>query len=162
MRFVATFVLPLLLLFPGLAEAVQNERKLGVGIIVGEPTGLSLQAPTAKGLAINGILAYSIHHWVQMSADVVYATPKGFDEIFRTNSGIDTYIGGGIIFGIDHHEKHRDDTELVLGVRMPVGLEYRLPGKAIQFFGEIAPGLQLVNETDFILQIGIGARFLIP
>jgi hypothetical protein len=66
------------------------------------------------------------------------------------------YFGPGIDAGIP-----LDDTEdFFLAVRAPIGLQFMASPK-VELFGELAPGLQLLDETDFYWAGDIGVRFIL-
>jgi len=46
-----------------------------------------------------------------------------------------------------------------VGLRIPVGLEYIFSGERVDIFLEIVPLLDLVPDTDFSLNGGIGVRY---
>jgi hypothetical protein len=62
--------------------------------------------------------------------------------------------GGDIGIPLDDHE------EFFLAVRAPLGVQFMLSPK-VETFGEFAPGVQLVDETDFYWAASVGVRFVL-
>jgi hypothetical protein len=53
-----------------------------------------------------------------------------------------------------------DDEEFFLAARAPLGVQFMLSPK-VETFGEFAPGVQLVDETDFYWAASVGVRFVL-
>ena len=53
-----------------------------------------------------------------------------------------------------------DDEDFFLAVRVPLGVQFMLSPK-VETFGECAPGVQLVDETDFYWAASVGVRFVL-
>jgi len=66
------------------------------------------------------------------------------------------YFGPGADFGIPLD----DAEEFFFAVRAPIGLQFMATPK-IETFGELAPGLQVVDETDFYWAAAVGIRFVL-
>ena len=66
------------------------------------------------------------------------------------------YYGPGLDLGIPLE----DSEDFFLAIRVPVGLQFMLSPK-LETFGEVAPGLQLLDETDFYWSSSVGIRFLL-
>ena len=62
--------------------------------------------------------------------------------------------GGDIAVPLDSNE------DFFLAVRAPLGVQFMLSPK-VETFGEFAPGVQLVDETDFYWAASVGVRFLL-
>lgn len=127
-----------------------QERGFGLGIILGEPTGVSGKLWTSGENAFDFAAAWSFQGDgnLLLQADYVW-------HIFRlipVSSGkLPFYVGVGAEFII------ADDP--VLGVRVPLGLDYLFADAPVDIFVEIVPILRLAPSTDFDLAGGIGARY---
>jgi len=77
-----------------------------------------------------------------------------FDAIKVEKGRLPIYygIGGRIKFS----EGKKDD---IVGIRIPVGLAYLFATAPVDIFIELVPTLDLVPDTDFDLNGGVGARF---
>lgn len=128
-----------------------QDRGLGVGAMLGEPTGVSLKAWTNANNAIDAGLAWSYYKSpsLHLHADYLW---HSFDVI-KTNERIPIYygVGGRLKFG------KKDDSNL--GVRGVFGVGYFLKSAPVDFFIEIAPILDLIPGTGFSMNGGIGARY---
>ena len=125
---------------------------IGVGVMVGEPTGLSLKIwsgdqtafDVAAGWSLGSQDRINVHadylwHRYELDLDVRGALPYYFG------------VGGRVLL----HEG--DDSRI--GVRVPLGLNYITQDRRFGFFIEVAPVIDLVPDTDFDLTGGLGARF---
>ena len=135
-----------LLMCSGLASA-----KVGVGVILGEPTGFSFKRwfndETAFDLASGWSLAHGDFY---LHGDYLWHRVV-FDET----------VGGSapLYFGVGARILLRDDEDSEIGVRIPVGLDFPLGDGRFDVFVEIAPMLNVVPDTEFDLSGGVGARF---
>lgn len=134
-----------------------QDKGFGIGIILGEPTGLSMKFWTSYNTAADIAAAWSFVNGsaIHLHADFLL---HNFGLIKLNFDKLPIYygIGGRIKFvedaGNDNH-KYR------LGVRIPVGLNY-LPSRIpFDFFFEIVPLLDLIPKTDFSINGGIGFRY---
>ena len=131
-------------------SAYSQTRYFGLGLQLGEPTGLNAKIWTGRTNAVDLALAWSFkgEDRMVMQADYVW---HSFD-IFPVSKGeLPLY------FGIGGRAVLRDDP--VLGLRIPVGLDYMFESAPLDIFVEIAPTLNLVPSTDFDLGGAFGIRF---
>ena len=66
------------------------------------------------------------------------------------------YYGPGVDAGIPLDDTH----DFFLAGRVPIGLQFMLTPK-LETFGEIAPGVQVLDELDFYWASSIGIRFIL-
>ena len=139
----------LVLLCAAASISAQN-RKFGLGVILGEPTGLSGKCWLSGTTAIDAAAAWSFgkNDALQLQADFVMHKFDLF-EVDRGRLPFYFGIGGHIVLG--------DKTGL--GVRIPVGLDYIFDNTRVDVFLELVPGLSLAPSTDFDLDGGIGVRY---
>ena len=127
-----------------------QERGFGLGIILGEPTGVSGKLWTSGENAFDFAAAWSFQGDgnLLLQADYVW-------HIFRlisVESGkLPFYVGvgGRVIFSDDAN----------IGVRVPLGLDYIFSNAPVDIFVEVVPILDLAPSTDFDFGAGIGARY---
>ena len=141
-----------------------QSKSTGIGIILGDPTGLSVQANGNTSNPINFGLAYKFSDWLQIWGDYTFKFPQFFDSVFHTHTGIAGYIGiGPALLFVDDDVKFKNNirrsSSLGLLARVPFGLEYKLSSAPIGFMLELVPAILLIPATDFTFQGGIGARF---
>jgi hypothetical protein len=118
----------------------------GLGIIIGEPTGLSAKMWMGANTAIAGAAAWSFGGYGAMHLHA--------DYLLHNNDVLDF---ASIYYGLGAKVKLRDDAQL--GVRIPIGLVHNLNEAPIDIFFEIVPGLNLVPSTHFVVNGGLGARY---
>ena len=123
---------------------------IGVGIILGEPTGLSGKLWLTEKTAIDGAVAWSM--WDQgalhVHADFLV---HSFNLINVSQGQLPLY------FGIGARVKLANDP--LIGVRVPVGLAYLFGSAPLDIFFEVVPILDLIPSTDFHLNSAIGVRY---
>lgn len=117
---------------------------IGVGAILGSPTGISALLNNKVALAA----AWNIpSERVHLHADVWLIRQRLVDPV-------DWYLGAG--GKVQFASGNSDDIRA--GFRVPVGLQwYALP--RLELFGEIVPGMRLIPSTGFDLDGGVGIRF---
>ncbi len=118
----------------------------GVGIVLGEPTGLTFKsANLAIGLG-----------WSFASADNrIDATIDWWLINDHFVEMLDWYLGAGAKVGI----KLNQNTDIFnIGLRIPLGIQW-WPAEELELFAEIAPGLLLVPATEPDISAGIGLRY---
>ena len=126
---------------------------LALGIMVGEPTGLSGKIHLSQGNALDFGAAWSFSGEDDLSLHMDYLYHRY--GIFDVDSGkLPLYFGvGGVL---KFNDGKGDD---LLGVRIPVGLDYYFADAPFDIFGEIVPLLWLTPDSDFDVAGAIGARF---
>jgi hypothetical protein len=136
-------------------SAAAQDSGFGLGIILGEPTGLSLKQWVNDNAAIDGAIAWSFgeHDALHLHANYLV---HNF-TLFKMEQGkLPLYygIGGRIKF-----EENRHDEDTKIGVRIPVGISYILANSPLDIFLEIAPLLDLTPSTEFDLNGAVGIRY---
>ncbi len=127
-----------------------KHETLGIGVIFGEPTGLSGKMWTTKNTGFDLGLAWSFSgdgHF-HIHGDYLFHNFGLFDV---DKGALPVYVGiGGRI-------RFEDDTRV--GVRFPVGLEYFFQDWPLAVFAEIVPILDLAPSTKGDVNGGMGVRF---
>ena len=132
------------------AGAAAAQGAFGVGVIVGEPTGVTGKLWMTDRTAVDVAAAWSFS---DESALHLHA-----DYLFHNFDLIDVEKGRmPIYFGIGGRVKFENDSRV--GVRIPVGIAYLMEDAPIDFFFELVPLLDLVPDTDFKFNAALGARF---
>ena len=140
--------------------AQDADRDIGLGIMVGEPTGISFKAWTSENTAIDAGMAWSIGRYdaVNLHADYLWHHFDLLgDNIDEGELPVYYGVGGRIVFADDYPDP--GDNNAVLGVRVPVGINYLMEDSPIGFFLEVAPVVNIIPETDFDLDSALGVRF---
>lgn len=124
----------------------------GVGIVFGDPSGLTFQHKIDAKQFTDFYFAYTWdEEWIFMG-DYKYRLHGLFDG----QVPVTPYVGLGAFLKIEDH-KHNDD--LALGVRIPLGVEWVAPEVPVTLFAELVPALRIIKSTDGDFQAGIGGRF---
>lgn len=127
--------------------------KFGVGILLGEPTGLSAKYWLNDTVAIDGAAGWSYYDNSQfyLHSDLLF---HNFDLIPVSKGKMGVYLGGGafVRFRDEHHDNEA-------GVRVPVGLDYLFENAPVDIFVEFAPGMDLTPSTRADFSGGIGIRY---
>lgn len=119
-----------------------------LGLIVGEPTGLSAKFWTDGNTAFDLGLAWSFSGQGSMHIHSSYLVHNTMD-----NPEIALYygLGGRLLM--------QDDVKI--GARIPLGLQYIIPESRLGLFFELAPLINLLPNTDFDINGGLGLRYFL-
>ena len=136
----------------GLTETRAQHGGFGLGIMAGEPTGLSFKYWIAPASAIDAGTAWSFSNHPSFHLHADYLWHK-FDLI---------PVGKGelpLFFGVGNRLKiHQDGENSEFGIRFPVGLAYIFADGQFDTFTEIVPVMDLFPATEFDLNAAIGIR----
>jgi hypothetical protein len=131
------------------APARAQRRGFGLGVILGEPTGLSLKSWTGRTTAIDAAVAWSFGREDSLHLHLDYLIHDF--TLLRTNKGrLPVY------YGIGGRIKLEDRTRI--GIRFPVGVSYIFEAP-LDLFVELGPILDLAPRTEFTLSASIGLRY---
>ena len=79
---------------------------------------------------------------------------------YLRHNWLDTNTGGlALYYGLGARVKLADDPRL--GARIPIGLQFNIPDTRLSAFFEVAPLLDLVPETTFDVNGGLGIRIFL-
>lgn len=137
--------------FQNNSHAQDSEKNLGIGVMVGEPTGLSIKSWTGGNNAFDIGVAWSLGRYDALYAHANYLWHNY--EVFDPNSGsLPLYygLGGRVVFG---------ENDAIIGARAPVGINYLFEDAPIGLFLEVAPTFNVVPSTDFDIDGALGVRF---
>lgn len=148
-RLLVFFALAATLLSGGAVRA--QERDFGLGIIIGDPIGLSAKVWLDRERAFDFAAAWAVHgDHAHLYAHADYLLHADLNTLGRGRHPLLFYYGLGV------RVQEREDR---VGARLPLGLDF-LPRKApLEIFGEIVPVLDLLPGTAFDLEAGLGIRY---
>lgn len=128
-----------------------NEQRAGVGIIIGEPTGISAKIWRENNISFDAAAAWSVGDNDFLDFHIDYLFHK-YDVINYEEGTFPVYfgIGGKVIL--------KDESEI--GIRFPLGIEYIFDDIPLDIFIEIAPILNVLPGTSFRFNGAIGVRYL--
>jgi hypothetical protein len=135
-----------------LSAASPAASGFGAGLILGEPTGLSLKGWLSSKTALDFDLGgeWERRSAVQMNADYLI---HSFDLLHVDRGELPVYfgLGGRLAF-----PEHRDTRA---GFRFPVGIAYEFPDMPVEVFAEIAPIIDVAPAGALRWNGGIGLRY---
>lgn len=134
----------------------QAQATSAIGVVIGDPTGLSGRLGLDSGHSLEGAIASSSSRYEGLHIHATYLTDRA--RSFSTHEGpIDLYYGIGVRIININDGKYDGDT--AIGPRAPLGLLYNFNNPDIEIFGELSLALDITPKTDVDLDIGIGVRF---
>lgn len=168
--FVAAATAAALLAVPELASAQEAAPgSFGLGVVVGSPTGVSAKLKVSRANSFDAAVGLGFGNTFHVHANWLYEMPALLREEGVTLSW---FAGLGGRFSVhdrddrgrgnddDDDDDDEDDDDVDLGPRVPVGLELRFSNvPQLELFAEIAPGLEVADDTGLFLDGGIGARW---
>jgi hypothetical protein len=149
-----------LLILTNTASAAQDG--IGLGVILGEPTGVTFKTWIDGKTAIDAAAAWSFsgNNAFQLHADYLIH-PFDMPKPREVSGKVSFYygFGGRIKLQESASGKSQEETADLLGIRFPVGFSHVLAKAPVEFFAEIVPVLNIVPDTDVDLDGAIGARY---
>ncbi len=145
----------LLVVSLSLLSSLAFAEDFAAGVILGDPSGLSVKMKMDEGHSLDGAFAYSSgkHHGIQFHADYLRDRARSW----HTSGGgpINMYYGiGGRIISYDDSKK----SEVAIGPRGSLGLNYDFFNPNVEVFGELALVLEVAPSVDADIDFGVGAR----
>lgn len=129
---------------------VRADGNLGLGVIAGEPTGVSMKVWTTNRTAVDGAVAWSFDDAIHMHGDYLW---HFFDRVDVDEGYLPLYVGIGARAQIE------DGGGDEFGLRIPLGVSYLFEDTPIDLFAEVAPVMNLAPDTDLEAEAGIGLRY---
>lgn len=126
-------------------------EKTGVGISLGNPTGLNVKRWLDGKSAVDAGAGFSFGKDTDFSIHSDYLLHNESAFYFNDTYPLDLY------YGIGGRMEFADEIEL--GARVPVGLLYRTPGDQSDVFAEVAPILDFVGRQGLEMHLLFGARY---
>lgn len=154
----AAFVVGGLLLVATFSTSVaraDGPGPFGVGIIVGDPTGLSGNYRLSSLRSIDAALAWSFGNnpGFEIHSDYLWRRPG----LFRAETvKFDLHYGVGARLLSLSNSNVSDKTRF--GPRLPVGLGTNFNQQALEVFAEVALVMNIIPATSADLDFGVGAR----
>jgi hypothetical protein len=146
-RFIVSVVLAVIA-FCGMAHA--QDRGFGLGIIVGEPTGINFKHWTGYKTALVGAAAWAFgrENAIHLHLDYILHNSR---LIKAERHSIPFYYGIGLRF--------KDERKDRLGIRFPLGIIFMFDDAPVDIFLELVPLFDFVPKTELSFNAGIGARY---
>lgn len=142
----------LAVLIPVSSEAAQHRSSFGAGIILGEPTGVSMKLWTSGSTAVQGAVAWSFTENTNLHLHADYIWHRW--NVFTVEKG-----SLPLYFGVGGRLRLRDHVDDTLGVRFPVGVSYEFADAPFDLFLELVPVLDVAPSSEFDLNAAIGGHY---
>ncbi len=129
---------------------------VGIGLIFGEPSGLSAKFWTSRTVAFDAAAAWSFVNGgsFQAHGDILFHSY----DLFRVERGrMALYYGFGGRFRTAR--ENVVDDKATLSFRVPVGISYEFENTPFELFFEVVPMLDLIPKTDAAIGGGMGFRY---
>ena len=151
MKSVIRFALLLLAVCTSAGTSKAQNGNLGLGVIVGEPTGLSLKAWQSGRTALDFGAAWS---FVEDSAVHLHG------DILLHRFGAMESRNLPFYYGIGARVKMADSGgDPRVGIRFPLGLDYLFGNDPLDMFFEVVPILDVAPDSDVSLNASVGMRY---
>jgi hypothetical protein len=142
------------------AARAEEKGVLGVGLIVGEPTGVCGKYYLADDRAIDAAAgAAFLGRGVQIHADYLLH-PWVLDS--KESFALPVYIGGGVRI-LNHDASGEDEDHVRIGLRIPVGIVFDFTKIPLDVFAEVAGvgDYHTAGDSTFGIDFngGAGARY---
>jgi hypothetical protein len=130
-------------------QPLQSQHKLGLGVYLGAPTGVTGKFILSNSNSVDLTLAWRFNDALFLQGHYIF----NLSELQRYGDGtFNLYAGPGLFFKAS---SKKDD---FIGASANLGVNFFLK-KRYEFFIEISPKLGLIPGTDFDITGGIGFRF---
>jgi hypothetical protein len=159
---------------PAAASDYASDPAFGLGVVLGEPTGITLKGILGAGHAVQASFAFALVYRDRFLAALDYVWHP---TLVTANAALDLawHFGLGGVLGVWYDEWAydcidddgspltpavcRESARLMGGLRVPIGLDLMFTGAPVELFLELAPEVELYPVIDWLLYGGFGARY---
>jgi len=138
-----------------LVSVMSHAEDYGVGVILGDPTGLSVKMRLDGENAVDGALAFSTgrYNGLQFHGDYLWDNARSW----HTEQGpLGMYYGLGA--RVISYKKPDDRSEVSVGPRGSLGVHLNINNPNLEIFGELALILDVAPAMTADIDAGVGAR----
>jgi hypothetical protein len=143
-------------LFLVCSEGLYANERFGLGIVLGEPTGLTGEVVVSEAQSVDAALSFEEDIYL-------HATYLFHQKQITPVQGArwTWYVGAGAFF--EDRDTKPDpiddgDDDVFIGPRGSLGSKMRFKNQPFEVFAELALNLALISETDSDLGIALGGR----
>jgi hypothetical protein len=136
----------------GIKSAFAQSKGFGLGVVLGEPTGLAGKYWLENGNAIDFGLGYAFS-----SNDS--RVNLHVDYLFHNYSAIRSAEKFVLFYGVGGRIVTSDNKSAWLGLRGVIGIDWFIKNAPIDVFLEAAPVFDIAPNTGLDLDAGLGVRF---
>jgi hypothetical protein len=126
----------------------ETKNEFGLGVILGQPSGVNAQffwGPTSS-VDVTAAWSFRGNGWFMTMADF-----QIYNYLGDAPREWKWYYGLGGYLALPQNE------DGILGLRIPLGIKYNIPHSPVDVWGEVAPALQVIPNTEAEFQGGLGA-----
>ena len=145
------FLLFLLIGIVDASPAIAQYRSLGIGGMIGSPTGISLKKWVSRRAAYDLGAAWSIGSNPGLHLHADYLLHRSDLEGLEQGRSYMYYGIGGRLKVVEADPR--------AGARFPIGITYINPEEPFDVFLEIVPIFDILPSTRFAMNISLGGRF---
>lgn len=138
-------------------QATAQDKKFGLGVMLGEPTGISAKLWTSNNNALAFGLGWSTYH--PRYDDRGSRIHFHMDYLWHSFDAIRSEENFAFHYGIGGRFKDRGGDNGSFAVRGVGGLNWLPRDMPIDLFFELAPSLELTPSTGFGIDGAFGVRF---
>lgn len=131
--------------------SAQRPEGVGIGIQLGDPSGLSLNLPTSGRASIDLLAAWDLDDFFFINGHALFQQPLGSAPEFGV------FYGPGAFIGVRDRGRWDFDDEVYAGLSGTVGLNYFIDQFEIYLRATLR--LRLIEETDGSFGGGLGFRY---
>lgn len=148
--------------------------KLGLGLMLGEPSGITGKYWLSRTNAVDLGMAYSFNNYFAIMSDYLFHFPNAFSPTAKGDlkGQFVPFIGFGAILFVNsaasnsfpqnsnqHFFTDSNGNSAALGLRVPLGVEFLARKAPLGVYVEVDPGVGIIPDTFGFVEAEIGARF---
>ena len=132
------------------AEAQRAGGDVGLGLQIGEPSGVTLQFYNPGSMSWDFLAAWDVDDFFFLNVHGLYY--RGIGQ----RNDVHLFYGPGAFIGIRDRGRDEDD-DVVVGISGTIGIGIMV--EQFQIFGSVTPRLSLIPGTDGDVGAGVGVRY---
>lgn len=137
------------------SQVVCQEKNVGIGVMLGEPTGFSVKVWQGANVAIDGGIAWSLvdDTRINIHADILWHNWNILEDAFE----IENTVRLPLYYGVGGRLKAEDESRI--GMRFVIGSSLIFEDAPFDIFFEIAPVMDIIPKTELNINAAFGGRF---
>ena len=144
----ALLIISAFLLLDQPASAQRAPGDIGLGLEIGEPSGITLFVYSPPGPSWDFLAAWDIDDFFFLNLHAV------FERHLGARNDLHFFFGPGGFIGV---RDRGDDDDVVIGISGTFGLGFLI--ERFEIYGRVTPRLSVVPDTDGDVGAGVGFRY---
>jgi hypothetical protein len=143
-------------------KSYTQDRNFGLGIILGEPTGVSAKLWTSSTTAFDFGLGWSLGGDRLGRGDIYYSGSRvhfHMDYLWHSFDAIHSTERFPLYYGIGGRINSGAGYDAAFAVRGVFGIAWMPRQTPVDVFLELVPSLQFTSSSNFAIDAGLGARY---